>query len=175
MQLIASTATMLPGFSGGPLLDASGNVIGLLSSHLGRGQTLSIPVATVERVATALRTHGRVRKGTIGVIAQGVQLTGDLADLAGSRGGLLVNGLIADGPAAAAGVAAGDLLVGIDDLDLATFGNLREALRDDRIGEVVTLRIVRGGEIVELPATVAERPRRTNTDADAGTDTGTDA
>ncbi|MFN8539800.1 MAG: S1C family serine protease [Thermomicrobiales bacterium] len=88
-SLLSSDAPMFPGFSGGPLVDASGRVLGLLSSHLGRGQTLAIPNDEVE-IVTALSTHGRVSRGYLGIGAQTVALPAALKASVGQEHGLLL-------------------------------------------------------------------------------------
>lgn len=158
IELIASNVVMLPGFSGGPLVDVSGNVLGMLSSHIGHGEAFAVPVATIDAIVASLSTYGHMRQGSIGIAARSIRLDSDLAELADSRGALLVTGVLADRPAAAAGVLVGDLLVAIDEYEMTSYENLLDALRGERIGEEVTLRILRGGAVQELSAVVDERP-----------------
>ena len=110
-QLISSDAPMFPGFSGGPLVDASGRVVGLLSSHLGRGMTLAIPNDEVERIAGVLGTHGRVARGYLGIGAQPVALPAALKASVGQDQGLLLVTVEDGGPAANAGLTVGDIIV----------------------------------------------------------------
>src|SRR3977135_2543432 len=73
-SLLQTTAELLPGFSGGPLVDAQGRVIGINSWNFGRGVSRALPVEIAERVAESLRTHGRVRRAYLGVGVQPVRL-----------------------------------------------------------------------------------------------------
>ncbi|MEM8863462.1 MAG: trypsin-like peptidase domain-containing protein, partial [Chloroflexota bacterium] len=66
-QYIQTDVLMYPGFSGGPLINASGEVIGLNSSSLMRGASITIPNATIDRVVSQLATHGEIKRGYLGV------------------------------------------------------------------------------------------------------------
>src|SRR5438105_5103898 len=79
LSLIQTTAELLPGFSGGPLVDADGRVVGINSWNFGRGLSRALPVETAERVAESLRTHGRIRRAYLGVGVQPIRLTEALA------------------------------------------------------------------------------------------------
>ena len=90
LSLIQTTAELLPGFSGGPLVDADGRVIGINSWNFGRGLSRALPVETAERVAESLRTHGRIRCAYLGVGVQPIRLTEALAGHLGQESGLLI-------------------------------------------------------------------------------------
>src|SRR6184192_2934916 len=98
-RLIETTAELLPGFSGGPLVDADGRVIGINSWNFGRGLSRALPVETAERVAESLRTHGRIRRAYLGVGVQPIRLTEALAGHLGQESGLLIVTVEPDGPA----------------------------------------------------------------------------
>jgi len=74
-RFLRTDAAMLPGFSGGPLVNAWGEVLGLNSSTLGRGSGFALPNEAIDRVVTALQTHGKVRRGFLGITAQPVTAT----------------------------------------------------------------------------------------------------
>ena len=155
--LITAEVTMLPGFSGGPLIDAAGDVAGLNTSGPARSGGITIPVAQIERVATEVQTHGRVRHGWLGVTLQSVALPeGAATDEAGT--GLLIVGLAAGSPATSAGLIVGDILLALDDQDLVDVADLQQTLTGDRIGNAVPVRLLRGGEQSELSVTPVERP-----------------
>ena len=97
---------MYPGFSGGPLVDASGRVAGLNSSALARGASLAVPVAVLRNVAEALRKDGRVKRGFLGVSTQPVALAEAVAEKLGQATGLMVIGTEKDGPAEKGGLDA---------------------------------------------------------------------
>jgi len=87
---LQSDVVMYPGFSGGPLIDAWGRVVGMNTSALLRGIALAIPVATIERVSQALVEHGRIRRGFLGVGVQPARLPQPMEDRSGQSTGLLV-------------------------------------------------------------------------------------
>lgn len=158
-RLIGSDAPMFPGFSGGPLIDASGRVLGLLSSHLGRGQTLAIPVVDVDRIATALQTHGKVRRGYLGVGAQPVALPAALkaAQNLTQEHGLLLVTVEDDGPAARAGLTLGDIIVAIQERPTEGLDDLRASLGPESVGQALPVRILRGGQPQTVQVTVGEQ------------------
>lgn len=89
-RLIRTDARAFPGFSGGPLLSASGDILGVNTVALTRETPLTIPTETVRHVVQTLRTHGRMRRGYIGVTGQPVKLPEALRETAGQGAGLLV-------------------------------------------------------------------------------------
>ncbi|MCW5860806.1 MAG: trypsin-like peptidase domain-containing protein [Caldilineales bacterium] len=149
--------TMYPGFSGGALLSVGGGVIGLNSSALARGVTVSLPVPTLRRVATALAAHGHVRRGYLGVGVQTVRLPAGLAEQLGQETGALITSVEPGSSADEAGLVLGDTLVAFDNQAVRRVDDVQAALSDDRRGAEVVLRIVRGGKVQELAARVGER------------------
>lgn len=152
-SLIATDAPMFPGFSGGPLVDAGGRVLGLLSSHLGRGQTLAIPASEVDRITAGIGKHGTVRRGYLGVAAQPVALPGD-------ERGLLLVGIEEGGPAHAAGLIVGDILRAIGGQPVSGLDELRDTLDGDAVGQPATIAILRGGQPLDVTVTIGEQPER---------------
>jgi S1-C subfamily serine protease len=154
---IQTDVTMFPGFSGGPLVDASGRVVGINSSALARGASVAVPVANVRKVADALRQHGRIKRGYLGVSTQPVPLAEAVATPAGQNSGLMVIGVEKDSPAEKGGLLQGDVLIGLGGERLTNVENLHLALGPNTVGQPVTVRLVRGGQVVELKVTVGER------------------
>ncbi len=156
-QYIQADVVMYPGFSGGPLADASGRIAGLNSSGLLRDAAVSLPLSTLQRVAQALATHGRIRRGYLGVGVQTVRLPETLASSIGQTFGLLLISVEPETPAAAAGLTLGDTLLLLDGQPLQTVGDLLGILSGDRVGSEVEARILRGGELHDLRVRVGER------------------
>lgn len=154
---VQTDVVMLPGFSGGPLVDASGRVIGLNSSALGRDASLALPLAAIKPVVESLRAHGHVKRGFIGVSTQPVRLAPSLAERLKQETGLMVIGTESDGPAAKAGMMQGDVLVGLGDMMLADVGDLLAALGPGSVGKTLKAKLVRGGEIKEISVVIGER------------------
>ncbi len=156
-RLIETTAELLPGFSGGPLLDAEGRLIGINSWNFGRGLSRALPIETVERVVESLRTHGRIRRAYLGVGTQPVRLADALATQLGQATGLLVVTVEPGGPAANAGFLQGDTIVSIDGGPVRQLDDLFNAVRRLEVGSTHTLRAIRAGEVKDLRVTVTER------------------
>ena len=144
------------GFAGGPLIDSDGAVIGMNTRTLLRGVDLAIPVVTLRRVVTELEQHGGIRRGYLGVGVYSAQLAA-LAQLAGGRDrGALVASLDDGGPAAAAGLIVGDILVELDGVAITGPDSLRTAL-GDRPGEPAKLGLLRGGARHDFAITIGSR------------------
>lgn len=150
--------TFYPGFSGGPLADARGRVIGVNSSHLARGAGLAIPSAAVTPIVTALLTTGRVARAYIGIASQPTALPEALAEkVSGQTVGLLIVGVETESPAGAAGALVGDILVAVAGEPVGGAEELAAQLGPERVGQQVALTLLRGGEPHELPITLGER------------------
>lgn len=157
--LIHSDVTLYPGFSGGPLADASGRVVGLNSGLLGRGLAASIPTGTVARIAEQLLTRGRVERGYLGVGVQKIPLQASLVQKLNltQETGIMILHVEADAGAEKAGLVTGDILVGLDGTTIARVRELNRWLANESSGRQVNARIIRGGELLELPVTIGVR------------------
>ena len=155
-SVIRPDLTMYPGFSGGPLIDTGGAMVGVNTSGF-RGQPLTIPHAAIGEVVEQLLTHGRLRRGYLGMTSQPVRLPESIAATAGQETGLLAVGVEEDSPASQGGVMIGDILIGVGGEPVHDTDDLRTALGSDLAGRPVVLRILRGGELRELNVTIGER------------------
>lgn len=161
-RYVRADVAMLPGFSGGPLVDSAGRLIGLNSSTLGRAGQLTVLAESIDATLATLLQHGRVRRGYLGVGAQGVQLPDALARALdnGQEQGLLIVSVESGGPADAAGLMLGDVILAIDGEAVGQVEQLQERLTGDRVGKSVPVRIARGGEPREIGVTIGERQRQ---------------
>lgn len=157
--IIYADVTLYPGFSGGPLVDLSGRVVGLNSSQLTRQNNTAIPVATLRRVASTLLTHGRVRRGYLGIGTQQVPLPAALAQKAGvtQQTALLIATVEPGSPAETGGLLLGDLVLSLNGQPVTDVEALRVHLTGDRLGQALTVKILRGGEPRDISVTVGER------------------
>jgi S1-C subfamily serine protease len=145
------------GEEGGPVVDAAGGLLGV--STLGpRRSVLVIPAATVERVLEPLLRQGRVERGWLGAAVQPVLVPEAVRAEAGQSLGLIVIGVTKDGPAAAAGLLTGDILVGAGGAAISSPSELARFLDMAALGSTVVLRLVRGGAPMSLSVTVGSRP-----------------
>jgi S1-C subfamily serine protease len=142
------------GFSGGPLVDLEGRIVGINTSALIRGADLTVPTGTVRRVVAELLTHGAVKRGYLGVAVQRVRLP-DGAAGPGQKSGALVVGVDEGSPAARSGLVLGDVLVSLDGRAIAGPDDLRELLTDRR-GVDLEATIVRVGKLESIRLSVGE-------------------
>jgi S1-C subfamily serine protease len=150
------------GFSGSPLVDASGQVLGLNTSGLSRAAALALPNTTVNRIVDELIQRGRIVRGYFGIAVQPVRLPEPMRRQLGldARVGLVIISLESDGPANRAGLLLGDIITGLDDRDVADPSDILGFLASETIGKEVGFRIVRAGAGKTVPVTVGERPSR---------------
>ena len=156
LPLIRPDVTMYPGFSGGPLVNVSGQVIGINTSHLGRDGGMTVPSQTVDRVVSALSRDGRVRRAYLGIASQPARLA---TEIDGSDAVLLVTMVDPGSPAAGAGLLVGDSIASVDGTRIRSGDDLQVALDAVDVGSEVSLGIVRGGETAEITITAGERPQ----------------
>lgn len=159
-RLIRPDLTLYPGFSGGPLVDAAGQIAGINTSGLSRNMTLTVPSSTVSRVVEQLLTTGRISRGYLGVAMQPVRLPDALVSSLGlpRHRALIVVSVENDGPAEKSGVLVGDVLLALNGTPLTDTDSVQSMLDADRIGQTIAARILRGGQPAEVTLTVGERP-----------------
>jgi S1-C subfamily serine protease len=153
---LQTDVVMYPGFSGGPLVDVSGRALGLNTSALLRGVSVTVPASSLKPIIEALLTHGRVRRGYLGVGAQGVRLPTGLAAQLGQETGLLLGSVEAGSPAERSDLFMGDTIVAFDGLPVRHLDDLLALLSGDRVGKTVPVRIVRGGQVMEVSVMVGD-------------------
>jgi len=156
-RYIQTDATPYPGFSGGPLIDARGRVLGIMTTGLARGATLAIPAEIAWRVARTLEERGSVRRGYLGILSQPVRLPDGQRLGLTQRGGLLVVGVEDGSPAGRGGIIIGDILATLDGQPVEDTEDLLVLLTDEKIGREAQIQVVRGGELQTLQVTVGER------------------
>ncbi len=156
-RYLQTDVVMYPGFSGGPLVGASGQVLGLNTSALLRGVSLAVPVSTLHRVVDTLLAHGRMRRGYLGVGIQPVRLPEELAERLGQETGLLLVQVKADGPAGQGGLLMGDTIVALDGQPVSNHDALHALLSGDRVGKAVSVRVIRAGQVQDFQVVVGEK------------------
>jgi S1-C subfamily serine protease len=155
-QVIRTTAPMHDGFAGGAFVDTTGALIGVTTASTIRGLGVVIPASIAWKTAKDLLEHGRMKRGYIGIAGQPVRLP-ETQRADGREEALLVSGVIDNGPAAAAGVLVGDMILALDSQPISSPEDLLDLLARDRVGKAARLRILRGGTPQELTVTVGER------------------
>lgn len=154
--------TLYPGFSGGPLIDVQGRVVGITTSGASRHLQCAIRASAVTQRVEHVVRRGRIPRAYLGVGTQPVELPDPLRERLSlaQRTALIVVNVRSGSPAATGGIMIGDVIVSIAGQSIAEPQDLVAVLQPDRVGSVVTVSILRGGEPRDLPVTVGERPSR---------------
>lgn len=150
------------GFSGGPLVDASGGVLAINNSALARGTPLALPAVAVDRVVDELLERGHVRRPFIGIAVQPVALSAALTkqhQISGDRG-LLIVSIGDNSPAEQGGVLIGDVLLEAGAQRLSRPDDLLDALSETAQAAAVNLKVLRGGAMKTLSITPGDRGER---------------
>jgi len=156
---LQTDASINPGNSGGPLVDLTGNVLGINTMIIGgSGIGFAIPANIARQVGDQLLTQGKVRRAWLGVGFQ--ELTPELAKGLGKNDthGALVAGVNNDGPAGKAGVRAGDIIERVDQEPISEGRDLLRAILQRPVGTNVTLAVRRDGKLQNIQVKTAERP-----------------
>jgi S1-C subfamily serine protease len=158
-EYIQTETTSYPGFSGGPLVNTEGEVLGLNTSGLARGLALTIPVKFAWRIADALAKGGSVKRGYLGVRTQPVEISESARKVLkrDQVHGLLVLWLEAAGPAENGGLLVGDILVAVSGQPVGDPDDLFAALNSDTVGKSIAVEVLRGGKPETVKVTVGER------------------
>jgi serine protease Do len=158
-DVIQTDAALNPGNSGGALVDGRGRVVGINTAVAGVGLGLAVPVNGLTRqVIAALMRDGRVRRAWIGIAGGARPLPPAVAAALRRKRGVEVVDVIADSPAARAGVRPEDLVVAVDGEPVDGVNELQRLLTADRIDRPVELAIVRAGRQLRLPLVPRELP-----------------
>ena len=149
---IYTDADTFTGFSGGAVVTTKGEVIGISSAALNQNGNAVISTSTIQRVVAAILEHGYVKRGYLGISTQPISLPENLG--LEQRKGLMIIAVEDDSPAAKAGLALGDTLVHVDGKPVEHPAALVSSLT---VGQTVSLKILRGGQLHDMNVTVGER------------------
>jgi serine protease Do len=160
-DFLQTDASINPGNSGGPLVNLSGEVIGINTAILGPGGNIGIgfavPSDMAKPIVSELLTSGKVHRPFLGISMQPYEP--DLAKaMGGPEKGALVQGLTAGGPAEKAGVRRGDIITKVDGKPIANSREVQRQVLTHRVGDSVALELWRDGKLVTLGAKAGELP-----------------
>ncbi len=141
---------------GGPVLDAAGACLGM-STFGPRGRVIAIPTATIERIVPQLAKDGRIARGWLGVALHAVAVPDALREVADQSSGLMVMSVVEDGPAAQAGIVAGDIVLSVDGTSTHRMRRIARLFGPDSIGRNADIRLIRSGQVITVKTTIAER------------------
>jgi S1-C subfamily serine protease len=159
-NVIATDARLHPGFSGGPLVDVSGKVIGLNTAYVwSRG--IAIPANRVKSIANRLMTGGKLRRAYLGIVSNTVLIPEEITSEAGLNqdSGVMVFQVEQGAPAKTAGLTMGDVIVKFNEKPVTTFYDLPQLLTEDVIGKQTTLTILREEKLMQLNITPTAKER----------------
>lgn len=156
---LRTDAIPYPGFSGGPLIDTAGQVLGMNTSGLTRGASLAVPVSLAWQIAESLARHGSVKRGFLGVRSQPVDIPNPQQESLDrpQETGLLLVGVEQSSPAEAGGLMVGDIIVGFAGAPLSEPDELLTRLTGEVVGKPTPVEILRGGQLQEITVTIGER------------------
>jgi len=158
-QYFRTDTVPYPGFSGGPLIDAAGLLLGLNSSGIAHGVSLTIPVALAWGIADTLSKNGRISRGYLGIRSQPVEIAAAQRQALGrdQRVGLLLVGVEDDSPASGGGLLVGDILVGLGGDPVDDPDQLLYKLVGEVVGKSTPVEILRGGQLLTVQVKIGER------------------
>jgi serine protease DegQ len=154
---VVSDAKLNPGYSGGPLVDASGSLLGMNVAYFA-GRGVAVSVESLKETVEKISRDGRVKKGFLGVVVEPIELPQDIAKSSqvGQDEGLLVRAVEPGSPAKSAGVAIGDVILRLGDAQATDEYELHKALSGDVVGKQLRLTVLRAEKVSELRITPAE-------------------
>ena len=156
-NVIQTDAALNPGNSGGALADSRGRVVGINTAVAGIGLGLAVPInRTTARILAALMREGRYRRAYLGIAGGRRPLPPRLAQTLRRRAGVEVVEVVDGSPAAGAGLRRGDVIVELASEPVEGVGDLQRLMAAELIGRPVAVRVLRGGETVNLSVTPSE-------------------
>jgi S1-C subfamily serine protease len=160
-DVIQTDAALHPGNSGGALADSLARVVGIntavVGPGIGQGLGLAIPInSTTRRIVATLMRQGRFRRAYLGIAGGPRPLPPRLARLLGREIGIEIAEVMPNSPASGGGLRGEDLILEVDGVPVKTAGDIQRLMVEEVIGRTVSVKIVRDGEVRELPITLRE-------------------
>lgn len=156
-NVVQTDAALNPGNSGGALATGAGEVVGINTAVAGFGLGLAIPIdATTRRIIGALMSEGRFRRAFLGVAGGPRPLPPKTAREIGREVGIEVVEVVPNSPAAVGGLRPEDIILDLDGIAVREAGGLQKLMVGELIGRTVTVRVLRNGELIDLPVTLVE-------------------
>jgi len=158
-QYIRTDSIPYPGFSGGPLVAADGSVVGINTSGLGHGASLTIPAALAWKIGETLASHGHIRRGYLGIRSQTVEIPESARSSLKSQQetGLLIVGIEKDSPSSKGGLMVGDILTSVNGTPVLHHDELFAILTGEIVGRSTPIEVLRGGTKAVVNVVIGER------------------
>lgn len=154
-NVIVTDAKLNPGYSGGPLVDSSGRMIGMNAAYFAN-RGLAIPVKSLSETVKGLSEEGSVKRGYLGIVSDTIELPEEAAQEIEQEEGLIILSVESETPAKKAGLAVGDIVVKLDSKPVRNFNDLRKLLNSKVIGKPTTISVLRAEKLTELTVTPTE-------------------
>jgi S1-C subfamily serine protease len=159
--LIHADPSLYPGFSGGPLINSEGMVLGINTSGVRQVGSFTIPARQIDRVVADIVELGYVRTAWIGITVKRVELSEAAREaFPDQQTGVVVTGFQENAPASEAGLYVGDILITVDEQPLEDVTDLRQILCDEHIGEPLQTVVWRNDERHDISITPVARPEQ---------------
>jgi S1-C subfamily serine protease len=159
-NLVQTDAAINPGNSGGPLIDVNGKVIAINTAIIpfAQGIGFAIPINAAKRVLDRVLKYGKYIKPWLGLV--GMDINTSIANYYGlsASKGILVARVFRGSPVDEAGIATGDVIVAVDDVELKSMSSLIKNLEDKNVGDEISLTIIRGRQKGQVKTTLAKPP-----------------
>jgi serine protease Do len=170
VSFIQTDAAINPGNSGGPLLNQSGEVIGVNTAIIQGAQGLgfAIPIETAQRIAKQLIQSGKVSRAYLGIqmvtvdpsVKNQVNQDTDFGVKISEDKGVLITRVVDNSPAAKAGAKRGDVIVKFDDKEILTADQVTQLVEDRAVGDKIRMEVKRNGQAVALSVEAAQFPQK---------------
>jgi S1-C subfamily serine protease len=158
-DVIQTDAALNPGNSGGALVVASGEVVGINTAVAGVGVGLAIPINGITRqIIATLMTEGRVRRAYLGLAGTPAPIPPHLATRLNQKTGMRIEQVVSEGPAAKAGLRPGDLLVTANAVAVTSAQSLQGLMLGDAIGQPLALTVLRSETMLDVTVRPEELP-----------------
>jgi S1-C subfamily serine protease len=156
-RYIRTDAIPYPGFSGGPLIDVDGAVLGILTTGLFNGVALAIPIQIAVKIAETLASQGYIARGYLGLSSQLIDVPEVQRAGRSQEHGLLIVHVENESPAQKGGLLVGDILVSFNGHEINESEDLQPHLKGDNVGKSIPVQVIRGGNLQTLQVTVGQR------------------
>ena len=156
---VVTDARLNPGYSGGPLVDASGRMVALNVAYMS-SRGIAVPIQKVSATVERLASGKAVGRAYLGIVSHPIPVPEDVAKLpsVGQDYGLLVLSVEAGSAAKSAGLMFGDVILGLDENPVTGLRDLTRLLTEEKIGKTIKARVLRGGKVEELQVTPGAAP-----------------
>lgn len=156
-NVIITDARLNPGYSGGPLVDVAGRIVGLNTAYIS-SRGIAIPISKVGSIVDALIHEGKIKRAYLGIVSNVVSLPEEIASQSqvNQDSGIIVLSVEASSAAKQAGVAMGDVIVKFDGKPVTSVYDLQQMLTGETIGREAKLSLFRGEKLIELTVTPGE-------------------